>query len=128
MLAVDEDHEHPLRPQVLDEGLRHGPAVLLVEADGGGQRDRDEVRVRGRGQLGDVHAIGEAVDHPPSGLDRQTRLAAAPRAGQGDESGVTEQRGQLGQFPPSPDEAVAGLGEVVGDSHGRRGHGRCRGT
>ena len=56
------------------------------DADGGGGRDGDELRIGDRPEIDEPHTVGVARQQCSGGFRRQSRFADAARSGQRDES------------------------------------------
>ncbi len=115
VLGVVEYEQELPRPQVVLQRLRKAPARLLAEPERRRHRLRDETRVGQRRQLDQPDAVRERFDEFRRNLQRETRLAATARTGQGEEAGPAEQRLDVGNVALAADEARELLGQVVGN-------------
>jgi hypothetical protein len=96
LFEIVEHHEQPLVAYVLDEDV--------VGADRRRDRPLDEGGVAQRLQRRPVDAVGEVLDRLRRQLQRQARLAAAARAGKGEEAVPAQKRARLGELALAADE------------------------
>jgi hypothetical protein len=105
VLAVVDDEEQPPVPDTFHQGVQRGAVGVVVQAERGGDGERDEGRVAQAGEVDEAHAVGEGAGDPGRDPPGQSRLADAARAGQGDQPGPGQQFAPFGQFAPPVDEA-----------------------
>ncbi len=108
MLTIVQQEHQPLRPECIGYTLRGRRADGQLQSQGGSDRDKDEVGLGERPQLGDPDPVGKFRQQEPRNLEAQCRLADAPDTGQRDQP-------MLGQAsrPMSSDKRP---GRLVGES------------
>src|SRR5262249_22802790 len=114
MLAVVQNQQQALVSQMLDERLREGAARLFAQSQRGPRLLGNQPLVPQRPQLHQKDAIGELFQQFGGGLQGQSRLAHASRAGQGDAGDRVQQSPYLLYLSFPADERGQVLGQVVG--------------
>jgi hypothetical protein len=122
VLAVVEHEQKRARLEVLGERLLGITAGLLAQAELLGDLGGQERRVGERGELDPFDPVRVIARDARGDLQREARLAASARAGQGEQARAAEQPAHRGDLALTADEA----GEL--HRQARRGRGARSGT
>ncbi len=114
LLEVVEDQQEALVTQPVGERFVDRACRALGDAEGGGDARGDEHRVPDGLEGHEEDAIREVVRRPGGELERESRLAGAARAGQGQEPGRREQPGRCLDLGVATDERRQLGRQVVG--------------
>jgi hypothetical protein len=114
VLAVVEEQEQALVPQVVDEHLVQGASRLLMDAQRGSHGLLDEGRIGQGRQLHQPGAPGKVVEQIGSHLQRQAGLARAARPGEGQQARRREQALDFGHLALAAHKAGELDRQVVG--------------
>lgn len=116
VLAVVHHHQQLATFQVAAQpvigGLARGSQRVAPGPGTGQKLVADEVGVGQGGELGEPHAVGEAIEEPGGDLDGKTGLAHATDADEGDEAGGAHQRGHLGDSCSRPPKGLRRVGRL----------------
>jgi hypothetical protein len=100
------DHQQTVRlARRVAEAVPHRAGRLGADAQCPGQCVGDQVGGSNGGEVGQAHVAGKAVGAGCCHLQRESGLARASRAGQGEQPMALEQRGDLVGLALAADEA-----------------------
>ena len=126
VLAVVHDEQEGARGEEVDEGADDLLARERAYVEGGRGCGRHETRVGHRRELDDDRARGIRLLHLARQLEGEPGLPRATGAGEGQQARSVEQRAQLGQLVPAPDER-ARVRRQAPETVVRRKRGQLRG-
>ena len=112
VLAVVEHDKDSAPLQLVDQGLCTARPRTRLHTERLGHDVGHEQRFTDRRQIDEPHPVGVRLTDPPRGLQRQSRLTAAPRSGQRDQARATDQSLHVGEFTLPSDETGQRPGEV----------------
>ncbi len=116
VLAVVEDEEEGLRPNVVHQRIQARPALLLLDAQPRRHGVDEKCRIAKGGQLDEPNAVDEALELIGGDSERQARLARSARSGQREESIRGQQAPQLLELALASDETRELDRQIVGRS------------
>jgi hypothetical protein len=102
------------RLQVAEQAIQQRPVARVPQSAALRNRGEDEIRVLDRGQRHEVHAVREAAGDLRRQLEAKPGLAAATRAGEGQQAAALQQGLQILQLALPADEAGQLAWQVTG--------------
>ena len=114
MLAIVQDHQSVLEPKRMCHRIRKTQSLLLPNSGGCCDCFSDALLVICRRQLTEPDTIGELGQHLGGNLERESRLAHAAHAGQGDQLAIVECSDDGRDELATPDETRPLHGQVGG--------------
>ena len=104
MLAVVDEEQQRLRPQIVDDGLPQRTSGAIADPEATGDGLHDQVGIADRRQLDQPHAVRLLTDELGRGLDHQPRLSGAAGADHRDQPMRPSECLELRQLPLASDE------------------------
>ena len=114
VLAIIDDQKKPFGLKAGCERVQCAGGRAQTDAQDIGDDGRYELRVIQRGELGEPHAVGVAIEQAAAGLDREPGLADPAGAGERYQTVIAQPRLDLREIGFAADQTGQLLGKIIG--------------